>query len=112
MVWDTVSGQVLFTVKQIGQLSSVAFSPDGNRLATGGTEGIIRLYDARSGQERAALFTGCKNVASLAFYPDGRRLFAAGWGMGGVKIFDTERDPRGRGGHALARSARGPGVRG
>ena len=95
-VWDAVSGRVLFTVKQVGHLATVAFSPNGKRLATGGTEGIIRLYDAGSGQERAALFTGCMNVSSLAFYPDGRRLFAAGWGMGGVKVFDAERDPRGR----------------
>ena len=53
-VWDTGSGQVLFTVKQEGHLTSLSFSPDGDRLATGGTDGIIRLYDTRSGQERAA----------------------------------------------------------
>ena len=97
VVWDTASGQTLFAVKQISQLSSVAFSPDGNRLATGGTEGIIRLHDARSGREHAAVLPGCENVSSLAFSPDGGRLFAAGGGMGGVKIFDTTRDPRGRG---------------
>ncbi len=96
VVWDTTSGQVSFAIKQVNQLSSVAYSPDGRRLATGGTAGIIRLYDARSGQERAALFTGCMNVSSLAFSPDGHRLFAAGSGMKAVKIFDAERDPRGR----------------
>ncbi len=47
--------------------------------------------------EHAALFTGCLNVSGLAFSPDGRRLHAAGWGMGGVKVFDPARDPRGRG---------------
>ena len=96
-VWDTGSGQMLFTVKHADELWSVAFSPDGNRLATGGKEGIIRVHDAGSGRERAHLFTGSMNVSSLAFHPDGRRLFAAGWGLGGVKIFDAERDPRGRG---------------
>ncbi len=96
-VWDTASGQVQWTVKQLGEMRAMAFSPDGKRLATGGTAGIIRLYDAGSGRERAALFTGCENVIGLAFDRDGRRVFAAGRGMGGVKIFDSDRDPRGRG---------------
>ncbi len=97
VVWDTQTGQVVFKVKQITQLSCVAFSPDGNRLATGGAEGIIRLHDALSGAERAAYCTDSTNVSSLAFHPDGRWLFAAGWRMGGVKIYDVEHDPRGRG---------------
>ena len=39
---------------------------------------------------------GTRTVSGLAFSPDGRRLYAAGWGMGGVKVFDPARDPRGR----------------
>ena len=111
-VWDTGSGQVLFTVKQVGNLSSVAFSPDGNRLATGGTEGIIRLYDAGSGQERAALFTGCMNVSRPGVSPRRapalRRRLGDGRGQG---LRCGARPPRPRG-YPLARSARGPGVRG
>src|SRR5262249_44490006 len=52
------------------------------------------------GRECAVLFTGCSDVNGLAFSPDGRRLYAAGWGMGGVKVFDPDRDPRGRGVHS------------
>ena len=57
----------------------------------------MRVFDAADGRERAALFTGCQNVSGLAFSPDGRRLYACGWGMGGVKVFDPDREPRGRG---------------
>ena len=95
----------------VAALWSVAFSPDGTRLATGGKEGIVRVFDAADGRERAALFTGCQNVSGLAFSPDGRRLHAAGWGMGGVKVFDPARDPRGRGFRAERRSDRGPDLR-
>ncbi len=95
-LWDSRSGHVLFSVKQTGALRSVAFSPDGERLATGGVDGIIRLYEAESGEERATLLTDSQNVSSLAFHPDGRRLFAAGAAMHGVKVFDADRNPRGR----------------
>jgi WD40 repeat protein len=96
-VWDTASGARVLRVGQVRELRSVAFSPDGSRLAAGGAEGIVRVFDAADGRERAALFTGCLMVSGLAFSPDGRRLYAGGWGMGGVKVFDPARDPRGRG---------------
>jgi WD40 repeat protein/tetratricopeptide (TPR) repeat protein len=96
-IWDTTSGARVLRVGQVRELRSVAFSPDGRRLAAGGAEGIVRVFDAADGRERAALFTGCLMVSGLAFSPDGRRLYAGGWGMGGVKVFDPARDPRGRG---------------
>jgi WD40 repeat protein/serine/threonine protein kinase len=95
-VWDTASGERLVHEDQPGSLYSVAFSPDGTRLATGGSEGVVRVFDAADGRQRAALFAGCQNVTSLAFDLDGGRLHTAGWAMGGVKVFDPNRDPRGR----------------
>jgi WD40 repeat protein/tetratricopeptide (TPR) repeat protein len=94
---DPTSGEWVVRKEHVAELWSVAFSPDGTRLATGGTEGIIRVFDAADGRDRAALHAGCMNVSDLAFSPDGRRLYACGWGMGGVKVFDPARDPRGRG---------------
>lgn len=35
-------------------------------------------------------------INGLAYSPDGRRLYAAGAGMGGVKVFDPGREPGGR----------------
>jgi WD40 repeat protein len=96
-VWDAESGRRVLAITPVGELRSVAFSPDGLRLAIGGTEGVVRVLDAATGRERVALFTGGTKVTNLAFHPDGRRLFAAGWKMGGVKVFDPDRDPRGRG---------------
>jgi WD40 repeat protein/predicted Ser/Thr protein kinase len=95
-VLDTKRGETVFRVEQVTELGSLAFSPDGTRLAAGGKEGIVRVFDAANRRELAALFTGCMNVSGLAFSPDGRRLSAAGWGMDGIKVFDPARDPRGR----------------
>jgi hypothetical protein len=57
----------------------VAFSPDGQRLASGGgdTENTIRIWDARSGQELLALKGHTSWVRSVAFSPDGQRLASA-----------------------------------
>ena len=97
IVWDATSGASVFRLEQAVELASVAFSPDGSRLATAGKEGIVRVLDATDGREDVALFGRCQNISGLSYSPDGRRLLAAGWGMGGVKIFNPSRNPRGRG---------------
>jgi len=95
-VWDTTRRERVFRVEHVAELGSIAYSPDGTRLATGGQEGIVRVFDAADGRERAALFTESMNVSGLTFSRDGRRIDAARWGMGGIKVFDPDRDPRGR----------------
>ena len=49
----------MLQVEQPAELDSIAFSPDGTRLATGGEEEVVRVFDAADGREHAALFTGC-----------------------------------------------------
>jgi hypothetical protein len=61
-----------------GRLHCVTFSTDGRLLASAGDDGIIRLYDAASGVERAQLAGHQGRVSALAFCPDGKRLASAG----------------------------------
>src|SRR5262249_23699625 len=58
-------------------LNSVAFSPDGTRLATTSTDRTARIWDARTGQELLALRGHTGEVWSVAFSPDGTRLATA-----------------------------------
>ena len=52
----------------------VAFSPDGQALASGSTDGTVKVWDAVTGQERAG-FEGHKGlVRACAFSPDGKVL--------------------------------------
>ncbi|MFM7050942.1 MAG: WD40 repeat domain-containing serine/threonine protein kinase, partial [Planctomycetota bacterium] len=57
-----------------GEIARVALSPDGTRLATGGTGPSIRLWDARSGDMLLALDGHGDTVIDLRFSPDGAML--------------------------------------
>ncbi|QEH39156.1 Serine/threonine-protein kinase pkn5 [Aquisphaera giovannonii] len=95
-VSDAATGEEVFRFEDPAELGPVAFSPDGARVAAGTDSEAVHAFDAASGRRHAALFTEATQVTGLAFSADGRRLHAAGWGMGGVKVFDALRDPRGR----------------
>jgi RNA polymerase sigma factor (sigma-70 family) len=60
-------------------LGLVAYSPNGKLLASAGTDGVIWLWDAATGQRRGTLRHGPRaTIHGLAFSPDGRLLAAAG----------------------------------
>jgi WD40 repeat protein/serine/threonine protein kinase len=69
---------------------SVAFSPDGKTLATGGNEGIVRLWDVPSGQKRAETIP-VGSAWRIRFFPDGTKFAVVGSTRVDtvVRIFDT-----------------------
>jgi WD40 repeat protein len=82
-------------------LISVAYAPDGARLATSFGNALapdnpreIVIWDANSGARQSTVHGHSAVVNSLAFSPDGERLAAASWDMnrgaiGEVKLWDV-----------------------
>jgi WD40 repeat protein len=61
-----------------GAVLSLAFSPDGSTLASGGYDRTIRLSDPMTGQERAALTGHADRVLRVQFLPDASALISIG----------------------------------
>ena len=71
----------------IREIRSIAFSPNGNTLASGNTDGTIHLWDIMTGANQQT-FTGyTRLVRSIAFSPDGNTL-ASGNSDGTVLLWD------------------------
>ena len=53
---------------------SVAFSPDGSRLASGSWDRTVRIWNVATGQAEQTLKGHSRLVNSVVFSPDGSRL--------------------------------------
>jgi WD40 repeat protein len=75
-------------------LWTVAYSPDGQRLATAGSDRSIRVYNTETFKVETVLSAGAKSpITSLAFFPDSNRLAAAG-GDRQVDVWDIAKSKR------------------
>ncbi len=71
-----------------GPVWGVAFSPDGQRLASGSNDQTVKIWDSATGEELFALKGHAGEVWGVAFSPDGQRL-ASGSNDQTVKIWDS-----------------------
>ncbi|KAF7585315.1 hypothetical protein BBP40_011245 [Aspergillus hancockii] len=70
-------------------VEAVAFSPDGQTVASGSDDKTIKLWDAKTGSELQALKGHLDSVGSVAFSPDGQ-IVASGSDDETIKLWDAK----------------------
>ncbi|WPB77502.1 pentapeptide repeat-containing protein [Archangium violaceum] len=80
-------GDAIF-VSSLAQCNAVAFHRSGEWVATGYTDGSVRLCDVRTGRELRRLQGHSSSVRSVAFSPDGQWL-ASGCDDKTVRLWDA-----------------------
>jgi hypothetical protein len=88
-VWDAAGGREPFTLEgNTSGVSSVSWSPDGQRLAVGSYDGTAKVRDVASGRVLLTLTGHTSGVWSVAWSRDGERLATAS-ADGTAKVWDA-----------------------
>src|SRR5262249_46847078 len=89
-------GRPLLTLRgHRGAVCWVSYSPDGQRLASAGEDGTVRVWDASTGNEPppSPAQRGLPHVYRVVFSPDGKSLVSGDvsgrvhlWRVGGARV--------------------------
>ena len=89
MLWNADTMRAIGeTITHKPQVMAIAFSDDGQIVATGSSDGSVRLWDSASGKPIGQPMAGNDDVITMAFSHDGHRL-AVGHADKTLQVWDT-----------------------
>jgi WD40 repeat protein len=86
---DVATGETGMLEGAEGNIGQVAWSPSGDRIATGAFDGDVRVWDAATGQQMAAGFADDAPITGLDWSADGTRL-ASGGNDGTARVWHVD----------------------
>src|SRR5207248_1799747 len=87
-VWGMPEGGLIMTLSgHEASVACLAYSPDGQRLVTGGRDKALKLWDEATGQEILPLDGQTSIPWSVAFSPDGMRIASTDHLI--IRVWDT-----------------------
>lgn len=78
-LWRVADGELQANLEgHLGPVWTVAWSPDGKELATGGVDKTIRLWSVKDGRQRSRLLHHRADVTQVRYSGDGHHLVSVG----------------------------------
>lgn len=103
-IWSMASGKLLASYRPPTQLRTLAWSPNGQRIASGDVSGTIQVWNAKTGARLRAYrgHTPGTGISRVGWLPDGERIVSASrdgtvhiWNATTGKQLFAYRDPSG-----------------
>jgi len=86
-VWDTASGELLLELPdQEGNTVMGAYSPDGRYIATISGSGLVRVWDAESGQPVTPEVNLADGILDIHWSPNGARIVVGATNQGVIVL--------------------------
>ncbi len=92
-VWDAGTEKRVSSLEgHTGIVNDLVFDPAGERVATAGADGSVRIWDPRTGEQQVALRLATDvGAEGVVFSPDGRRLITS-WADGTTRVWTLDLD--------------------
>jgi WD40 repeat protein len=98
-LWNPTNGDIINTWETgAGTLSSIAWSPDGRKIVSGGLDTQLTVYNVQNRQldvlNISAEERGFVSIHSISWHPDSRRVAFGTLTEGAVFLWDVETNER------------------
>lgn len=87
LITNANTGAVVWSLAHTATVTSVTFSPTGDRVAAAAEDGSVRIWSMATGALVRTLRDHTQRATSVSWSPDGSRLATAGWDFT-VRIYD------------------------